>query len=221
MRCLRYLSAPMLTCFDDPPPGDPPPGNPPPGDPNVTFTAEQQDKINKIQAEEKRKHQAQYQKIEKQLQDTLATAKLSQDERLKLEESLEDVRKQLRSKEEQAKFEKRQLEDQYSKTIQELEARASTAERRYTEATVTRALQDAASTGDAFNPDIVVTVLRPFVKMVDDRPMIDFPDVETETGNEIITQISSADCSRATSSAESAGHREPVPSLRAETVESI
>jgi Skp family chaperone for outer membrane proteins len=155
----------------------------------VTFTDAQQAAINKIVAEDKRKHQAQFQKLEKQLQDTLSTAKLTADERGKLEESLEDLRKQSRTKEEQAKIEKKQLEDTLTGRIRELETRAQAAESKYTESKITRSLQDAAIAGDAYNPNTVVTVLRQMVKMVDDNPMIDFQDVETETGLPIIKQM--------------------------------
>jgi len=139
-----------------------------------------------------RLHQTAYTKLEGQLQTSLTTFKGSQEERAKLEESLEDVRKQLRSKEEQAKYEKRQLEDNYTAKLAELESRASTAEKRYTEATIQRALQDAASP-DAFNPDIVVTYMRQWVKMVDEQPMIDFPDTNADTGEPIITQMTPTD----------------------------
>jgi len=103
------------------------------------------------------------------------------------------VRKQLRSKDEQAKYEKRQLEDTYTAKLSELENRAKTAEQRYTESTIQRALQDAANQGDAFNPDIVVTYMRQWVKMVDEQPMIDFPDTNADTGEAIITQMAPTD----------------------------
>lgn len=193
----RYLSSPTLICFegdDDGTPAPIPAPIPAPaatGDPKppVGFSVEQQAAFNKALTEDKRKHQAQYQKIEQQYTDLLANKALSETERAKLEDSLEDVRKQLRTKEEQAKHEKRQLEDQHNVKVAELERRATTAEQRYEKAIVTRALQDAANGGDAFNPDIVVTVLDPMVKMVEGVPMIDFADVDSDTGQSIITQM--------------------------------
>lgn len=149
-----------------------------------TFT---QDELNKILAEEKRKQRAQSEKIEKQLKDTLASAKLSQDERAKLDDMLEDVRKQMRSKEEQAKFEKKKLEEEHSTRISDLEARLGLAETRYKDTIIDRALMDAAVTGDAFNPAQVVTLLKPHVKIVDDKPMIDFPDFSEDEKREPIT----------------------------------
>lgn len=195
-----YLSAPALVCFDgetETPPVETP--NTPPGSPvaelfqGVTFSPEQQEKMNKIYAEEKRKHQQQYKAIETRLQETLNTAKLSQDERAKLEETLDGVRKELLTKEEKAKHEKRKLEEEYTGKIADLERRASSAEQRYTESVVHRSLLDAAVLGDAFNPEIVVTVLKQHVKMENDQVVIDFPDEEAETRNPIITRRTPAD----------------------------
>lgn len=182
-----YLSPAFLVCYD----GDDDGGNTPPDGGNTppeakTFT---QDELNKILAEDKRKHQTQYQKLEKQLQDTLASAKLTTEERSKLEDSLEDVRKQLRTKDEQLKIEKKALEDQFQRQIAELTVRAEGAEKRFIDSTISRALLDAAVGGDSYNPQTVVTVLRPMVKMVDNAPMIDFPDVSAETGEPIIKQM--------------------------------
>lgn len=195
-----YLCAPVLVCFDGDtstssatsPASSPASSQADPSKgekPSIDFSPEQQEKLNSILAEEKRKHQEQYKKLEKQLNETLQTAQLSHEERAKLEESLEDVRKQLRSKEEQAKHEKKQLEEAYTKRIRELEARNSELEAKYTDFRIRRELQDAANTNDAFNPEIIVTVLRPWVKIVDEKVMIDFRDVSTDTGEPIITQM--------------------------------
>lgn len=187
-----YLSESMPVHYDgdDDPPTDPP-TDPVDGDgdgdgDDRKFT---QDELNKILAEDKRRHQSQYKKVEQQYQELLKKNNLSREERERLEENLEDVRKQLRTKEEQAKHEKKQLEDQYQQRIAELEQRAQTAETRYVDNLVTRSLQDAAVSGDAFSPSQVVTLLKPLVKMVDDKPMVDFPDVSSDTGEQIVTQM--------------------------------
>ena len=155
----------------------------------ANFTPEQQAQVNKILAEDKRKHQAQFQKLEAQLKETLTNAKLTSEERSKLEESLENERKRFLTKEEQAKIEKKQLEDRFSTENSALKFRAESAEVRLTEHIIGRSLQDAAISGDAYNPNTVVTVLRQMVKMVNDSPMIDFPDTEEGTGNPIVKQM--------------------------------
>lgn len=187
----RFLSRASIVCFDNDP-ADPPadPAGDPPNDPPRVFS---QDELNKILAEDKRKHKAQYEKIEAQYKTLLDKNNLSTEERVKLEESLEDVRKQLRSKEEQAKYEKKQLEDRLNQTVNELQQKVSQAESKYTHLLVTRALKDAAVGGDAFNAEQVVTLLVPHVKLVDEKPMIEFPDVDGDTGEPIVTQMSPDD----------------------------
>jgi hypothetical protein len=182
-----YRSLPISVCFDnDQPAGDAPEGETQPAAPPVTFTQEQ---VNKILAEDRRKHQAQMQRVEKHLQETLATAKLTQEERQKLEDTLENIQKQLRTKEEQAKIEKKQLEDKFTRELNEWKTKAEVIEKKYLDSIIHRSLHDAAVAGDAFNPNQIVTILRPFVKMVDEKPMVDFPDVSAETGEPIVKQM--------------------------------
>lgn len=145
--------------------------------------------VNRFLAEEKRKFRGQLENTEKEYKALLNSTKLSEEERTKLEESLENVQKQLRTKEEQAKLEKKNLKEQYEGELQEWKQRAEAAESRYIDSTISRALTDAAAQGDAFNPNQVVTLLRPMTKMVEEKPMIDFPDVSTETGESIIAQM--------------------------------
>lgn len=156
---------------------------------SATFTPEQQAQVNKILAEDKRKHQAQFVKLEAQLKETLTNAKLTAEERSKLEESLDNERKRFLTKEEQAKIEKKALEDRYTGELVQARSEADVWRNKYTESKITRALQDAAIAGDAYNPNTVTTVLRTMVKMVDDNPMIDFQDVSEDTGEPIVKQM--------------------------------
>ena len=183
-----YRSRPVLVCFDGEPvvdpAADPAADATPAGD--KTFT---QAEVNKIMAEDKRKHQAQAQKLEAKLNETLTNVKLTNEERTKVEESLEDLRKQFRTKDEQSKIERKALEDKYTNEVTTLKQRAEIAEQKYVDSTISRAIQDAAIVGDAFSPNQVVVLLRPMTKMVGDTPMIDFPDVEADTGNPIVKQM--------------------------------
>ncbi|HUY88978.1 MAG TPA: hypothetical protein VMV10_09610 [Pirellulales bacterium] len=174
---VNLYMAPELVCYD---------GEIPPIDPPKMLT---QAEFDKALAADKRAHQAQYQRLEQQLQSTLENAKLTGEERTKLEESLEGVRKQLRTKEEQAKVEKKKLEEDFTGKISAAEQRAVTAEKKWQDSTIEQALRDAASAGDAFNADIVVTVLRSQTKLVDDKPMVDFISVDPETGESTVLQM--------------------------------
>jgi hypothetical protein len=161
-----------------------------------TFT---QDEVNRFVAEEKRKQQAALLKTEQSFKELLATNQnLSAKERQTLEENLATVQGQLRTKEEQAKMEKKQLEEQLTGKIKEHETRAHEWENRYKTETVTRSLQDAAIQADAFQASQIVALLTPMtrlVEMIDEktnkstgkfRPVVDFPDVDAD-GNPAIT----------------------------------
>ncbi|MGN6136084.1 MAG: hypothetical protein ACTHK7_12180 [Aureliella sp.] len=155
-----------------------------------TFT---QEDVNKMLAADKRKHQAQLQKVEAQLQTLSQDTQMSQQQREALEASLEDVRKQLRTKEQQAAIDKQNLEKSYQQRLADAESRAKEWETRYTTETIGRALTDAASKGDAFNTDQVVELLRNKTKLVDGKPMVDLEDTHAETGERIVTQLTPAD----------------------------
>lgn len=160
------------------------------GDPPKTFT---QEEVNRILAEDKRKHQAQYQKVEAQYQTLLKNEKLTQEERDKLNEALDDVRRQLQSKEQLAKTEMKQLEEKLMKQLNEVTSAKELAEKRYNDLVVYRSLKDAAHEGDAFNADQIVTLLKPYVKLSGETVMIDFPDRSNDTGEPIVTQMGPAD----------------------------
>lgn len=194
---LRYLSLPQIGCFDNDPVDDVADDSDPnaaAADDDAAKKAEEdrlltQKQFNEALAKDRRKHQEQLKKVEKQYQDLLKKANLSAEERANLEEALEDVRKQARTKEQQAKFEKEQLEKTYSERIAELEKKAMGSEEKFVNMLVTRSLQDAAVAGDAFNPSQIIDILKPLVRLVDDKPMIDFPDHDKDTGEAIIAQM--------------------------------
>lgn len=168
-----------------------------------TFT---QDQVNKIMAEDRRKHQAALIKTEATYKELLANSKsLTEKERQTLQENLDTVQGQLRTKEAQAAMEKKELEDSFSKKLTEAEKRAEKAEGRWRESTITRALQDAAVQNDAFRTDQIIVLLKQQTKLIEDtepgtgRPngnfkvMVEFPDVDPTTGETIMTTRTPAD----------------------------
>lgn len=179
-----YLSAPVFPCYEGDPAGDPPADDQQQEEKKFT-----QADLNKVLAEDKRKHQAQLAKIEKQYQDLLKSTQLTSEQRVQLEESLENVQKQLRTKEEQAKLEKKALENQYQTQLNELQTKYTTLSRTYEDTLISREISDAASGEDAFNPNQVVALLRPLTKLVDGKPMIDFPDKSADTGEALVKQM--------------------------------
>ena len=106
-------------------------------------------------------------KTEKQYQDLLSSQSLTEQERKALQENLEMVQGQLRSKEEQLQVEKKQIEETYAAKLQEMEKKASFFETLYRDSTIERALQDAAVKHEAWSPSQVVTLLRGQTKMLE------------------------------------------------------
>jgi hypothetical protein len=159
--------------------------------PPTGFTAEQQKEFNEALAKDRRKHQAALQTAERQMQDLLTSKSLSEQERTKAEEALATVQMQLRTKDQQAAHEKKQLEEQYGKTLKEVADKAALWENKYKDSTVTRSLQDAAVTGDAYNPAQLVTILKPMTKLTEQngdlRAMVEFPDTDAATGEPVMT----------------------------------
>jgi len=210
LRADLYLSRPVLSCFDGepvipgsgngtPPIGDPGNGTPPIGDPGKTFT---QEDLNRFLAEDRRKHQQQYQtqlqKMETQLQEVLASKTLTDTERKALEENLNAVQGQLRSKEQQLALEKKQLEEQFNVKLSEAEKKAGVWESLYRESTIDRSLQDAAVKHEAFSPAQIMTLMRPWTKMIEvvdevtgkptgkHKPVVEMPDTDEKTGESAV-----------------------------------
>jgi hypothetical protein len=170
-------------------------------EPGRTFT---QEEVNKFVAEDRRKTEAKYktqlERAEKTYNEMLENKNLSDADRARLEESLEDVRKQLRTKEQQLAHEKKQLEDQYAGRLADVEKRAHDWEGRFRESQIIRALQDAAVANDAYNAQQVVRLLRPMSKMVEEvdektskgtghyKVVVDLDDLSTDDNKPIVTQ---------------------------------
>lgn len=193
-----YPSCAQFVCYEGEPPAAPPPPAAPQASPVVddikapaSFTPEQQREFNEALAKDRRKHQAALQVAEKQMQDLLQGKSLSDTERAKAEEALATVQMQLRTKEQQAAFERQKLEEAHGKALKEATEKATHWESRYRDSTVARALQDAAVSGDAFRSEQLVTILRPMTKLVEEngefKTMVEFPDTDPITKEPMMT----------------------------------
>lgn len=166
-----------------------------------------QDDINKFLAEDRRKHAQKFEQLETAYTDALANQNLSKEQREQLEAKLEDLQKTFRSREQQLEHDKKQLEDKYVKEVKELETKAVAWESKYKQTLVDRSLQDAAVVNDAFNTSQIIALLRPMTKIVektddqgrvtgDPQPMVDLTDIDTKTGESIITRRTPEDAVR-------------------------
>jgi hypothetical protein len=206
-----YRSRPLVTCFEGEageegehgptaPGGTAKPATPPAGGGagSGTFT---QDDLNRFLAEDRRKaeakHQATLAQYEARLTEALNDKTMTEDTRKALEENLEAVRGQLRTKEQQLAHEKKQLEDAHSAEVIDLKKKVNFWESLYKDSTVERALQDAAVRNEAFNSSQIVVLLKPNTKLlevVDEttgkttgtyKPMVEMDDVDPKTGDPV------------------------------------
>lgn len=169
------------------PPGDPPAGDPP-ADDQKTFT---QEDLNRILADDKRKHQEKLKQVEGNYQELLKSQSLTKEERDKLKSDLQDLQKSQLTKEQQLERERKEAEEKYKNELKSEMERANHWEGLFKKETVNRSLQDAAMGAEAFNPNQIVGLLQPFTELKDVEgnlsPMVDFPDVDEKTGDEIRT----------------------------------
>ena len=204
-----YLSVPQVACFDnDPPAADPPAADPPAADPPAgdgkSFTTVDVNRIVQERLDRDRKsretaYTEKYKDLETRFSDLLENENLGEEQRGKLQVQLEDVRKQLRTKDQQAAHERKLLTDDYDTKLTDATKAAAVWENRFRESSISRALQDAAVSNDAYSTQQVLAILRPMTKLVevidentneatgDYNTVIDFPDID-EKGMSVVTQ---------------------------------
>ena len=156
-----------------------------------------QDDLNKFLAEDRRKHQEKYQRLEKSYESILQDQTMETNTRTELEGELEDLRKSFRTKEQQAEVEKKKQRNEYEETLKAAKHDVVKFQQLYTDTVITQSLQDAAIEGEAFNSQQIISLLRPITdlrelkdeagKATGNGPMVDFPDVDEKTGKPIKT----------------------------------
>lgn len=158
------------------------------GDGERKFT---QDDVNKFMAEEKRKQQEKYVQLEGSYQDLLKNQNLTKENRDSLQAKLADVQAAQRTKDQQIEFDRRQAEERYESELKAASESGNMWESKYKSEKKSRALLDAASIADAFNPAHIVALLAPDTELKDIEgelvPMVNFPDIDEKTGAAIRT----------------------------------
>ena len=200
-----YLSLSQVVCFDGD--GDGAGGDGAGGDgaggagADKTFTETDVNRIVQERlARDRKAREADNQELAKKYEELLQNQSLSQEERNRLEENLEDVKKRFRAKETEAATELKQLREEFETKLAEKDQQAQRWEALFRQSTVDRSLQDAAVANDAYSPSQVVSLLRPMTKLVEDlsadgkptgqwKTMIDFPDVD-DKGESFVAQRS-------------------------------
>ena len=170
----------------------------PGGKPKV-FT---QDDVNKFLAEDRRKHQAAMSNLETQYKAALENQNLSESQRQELQSSLESFQAQYRTKEENLKHEYEKIKVESAKTSKMLAEERDSWKNRYESTEVKRAIQDAATKGEAYRSDHILAILQPMTKMVpildatgkptgELAPRVHYPTVDAKT-NEPLTAVITA-----------------------------
>lgn len=158
----RYFVLVPSPMFGEETPPATPPATPPgdagkPGE--VQFTKEQQEKLNQLLASERKK-------AAEGLEQIRQAATTSAKQKAELETQIENLKKQYMTKE--------QLEaEKYERTMNEFKSNLETASKerdtwqsRFSETVVERDILAAAGP-DAFNPELIVNILKPQTKLVE------------------------------------------------------
>jgi len=159
------------------------------------FSDAQQEQVNKILAEDRRKHQAKVNELKSQLEVFGQSNTLSEQQKSELETTMADLQKQLMTSEQQAALQKQQMEEKYTVELDTARTERDQWKHQYESSTIGRALMDASIAGDAFNPAQIVALLKPNTKLVKNEETgvvetkIDFNDIHAETGEPVLTQL--------------------------------
>ena len=198
-----YLSAPVVPCYDNSEPPIPPAGAPvpttpqSPANPGRAFT---QEDVNRLLADDRRKHQAKIDQIQRTLEEVSASKSLTSQEREQLLTQIEAMEAEKRTKEQQLAHEKSQLEKQHAKALADEKKNVESWRKRFEATTIDHALLDAAHRSDAFNADQIVRLLKPSTRIVertdergkgigDYEVVVDLPDTD-DNGSPLIRTLS-------------------------------
>jgi len=121
-----------------------------------TFT---QDQLNAVLAEERKKFESNSKKLHDELEAIKGKSQLSAQERSELEQRIESLKKETMTKEELAAQRNAQLEKASKAERDQLLQQRDHWEKQYKEATISRAILDAATTEKAYNPNQLVALL--------------------------------------------------------------
>lgn len=175
-----FLASVSYPAFADPAPiGAPatPPTSAPPTDGDATDSdipppvipkkSMSQDEVNKLLADDRRKHQEQTKKALTELESLKSKAKLTQEERDELDKRIQQMHNDLLTKDQLAAKERERLTKKHDEAVTSLSKERDNWKDRYTNASIRRAITDAAATLDAYNPAQIVALLGVNTRLVD------------------------------------------------------
>lgn len=170
--------------------GDPPvtpPATPPAGD-KKTFT---QDELNKILADDRKKHQAQNQKVVLELENLKKSKTLTDKQKEELQTRIDEINNAMMTKEQLAAKDKEKLEKTYKEQLNSVTGERDTWKNRFTNSTINNVIIREAAVADAFDPDSLIALLGPNTRLAEDQdgegaplgtftPKVKFNDTDKE-----------------------------------------
>lgn len=136
------------------------PGNEPPPPPPPDDTKFSQADLNKILADEKRKHQEKNGQLIKELEELKKTKGLSEQQKSDLESRIEQLTNEHLTKEEQAKRESERLKKDYEGKHKEVETDRDSWRNRYTEMLIENSITSQAREAKAVSDEQILAMLR-------------------------------------------------------------
>ena len=116
--------------------------------------------VNAMLAEDRRKHKAQIETIQRTLEDTLSSKNLTAQEKDALQQQLEATKNEFRTAAEQKAHEAKE----HARLLKEANETAKGWRQRFEQETIQRSLTDAAQKHGAFSADQIKTLLQPWTK---------------------------------------------------------
>lgn len=131
---------------------------------NKTFT---QDEMNKIIQERTAEYANKHNKVKEQLEALTKQSAGTADERKALQDKMLELQSTLRTKEEQAAFEKKKLEEDSKSAIDKVTSERDQWADRYKRREITSSIANAATANDAYRAEQIVELLSPKAKLVE------------------------------------------------------
>jgi hypothetical protein len=186
---IDYTSRARIACFD----GDASqlpsqlPGLPAaPAEPKMIS----QEEVNRILADDRRKHSAKVQAAERALSDALESRNLTVRERDEMTQRLEELQASQRTRAEQEAHEKKQAAEKHAKELATTQKQAAEWKTKYESAMIDGAIVSAGNSAEVFSTAQFAALMRGRAKMqtVEDgdgkreEVFLDFDDVDAESG---------------------------------------
>jgi hypothetical protein len=132
------------------------------------FTDEQKEIISKIVQKRVSRTKTEAQEVIQQLEQLKRTKQMTDEERDKLQQRIDNLEKSVLTKEELAAKQRKEIESQHEQQLSTLQGDVNTWRNLYETSTIERSIVDAASSEEAFQPNQIVTLLRGQTKLVEE-----------------------------------------------------